>query len=100
MLWILRLTVRGLPIAALARPIRPRDAALAGIGAIGLFLHCAAMFDQDLVEAVPGTDGYLSTVTQLGFGSALLYLAPAALLLAGLNGQRRLVWAVVACSLL
>lgn len=99
-LLILRLTVRRLPIKALARPIHPRDAALVVISAIGLFLHCAAMFNQGLIEAVPGTDSYVSTVNGLGVGSAVLYAAPAALLVAGLHGQRRLVSALVASSLL
>lgn len=97
-LLVLRLLVPGLPIAALARPIRGSDAAMAGIGIFGLFFHCAAMFVQRVSE-LPGARRVVAIINDLGPGSLALFVAPAVLLLIGLKGQRSLAWVTLAVSL-
>ncbi len=97
-LLILRLTVRALPLAW-ARSIRPRDAVAAGLGVIGLVLHCVAMFNRPLIDGLPGADPYIVAVNGMGGASIALYVVPAVLVLVGLHAQR-LPWLVLLAAAL
>lgn len=100
-LLLVRLTVRRPRAVTLwARTMRPRDAALGGLGVIGLVLHCVVMFNRPLVGDVPGAESYANAVNQMGAVSIVLFVAPGCLLLAGLHAQRRPVLLVLAASLL
>ena len=65
-LLLARLTVRARPVTPWARAIAPRDAAAAGLGVIGLLLHCVSMFNQPLIGDVPGVERYAIAVNQMG----------------------------------
>lgn len=94
-----RLVIRRPPFKILARPISRWAAVLAGIAIVGLVLHCTAMFDRGILDAIPGTGGYIQLVNRLGAPSKVLYAAPALLLLTGFRQQRRVVLAVLTVAL-
>ena len=97
---IVRLTVDAFPLMYWAQAIQPRDAVLAGLGVIGLVLHCVAMFDQPLIDGVRGLDRYATVVNRMGGTSIALYVVPAGLVVAGLHAQRRPVLAFLVAALL
>ncbi len=85
---IARLASARLPLAPFAYRLRP-DETLFAVGALlALGFHCAAMFFQGRVAAVPGLDGAAEAVADLGTVSQLAFWVPAILLLVGL----RRVW--------
>jgi len=98
LLLVLRLLLPGLPVAALARPVRGTDAALIGAGLLGLLLHCGVMFSPSLA-GLPGMGRLGAVINGLGPGSAALFVVPTALLLTGLRGQQPLAWLGLALSL-
>lgn len=83
---VLRAMLPVLPLRA-ARPIARVDAVVSAVGLLGLALHCGAMFYQWLIDAIPGTSGYVAVVNSMGAGSIVLYVIPAVLLLVGLRHQ-------------
>ena len=91
--------VVGLAVPFLRGPSSPRpvDAVLAGLGWLGLALHCGAMFARPVVARVPGSARYVDAVNAMGSASVVLYVVPAVLLLVGVRRSRRAV--VGACAL-
>nr|WP_294694534.1 hypothetical protein [uncultured Friedmanniella sp.] len=94
----LRLVLPGLPLPALARRLRAVDAILVAVGIVGLAVHCAAMFATPVVLAVPGAGPVVAVINALGWGSVVLFLVPAGLLVAGL--RRQLAWAWIGLAAL
>jgi hypothetical protein len=95
-----RILVRALPLGTKTRPFTVLDLALVIIGLLGLVLHCGAMFFRDLVGGIPGSDGYITAVNQMGAGSVMLYIIPAAVVLAGLRRQQPLAVTLVGLTFL
>jgi hypothetical protein len=87
-----------LPLKRYARRSSWPDISLLFLGTIGLTFHCAAMFYRDLVQTVPGTDGYVKWVNQMGWASVALYVLPAAVVLIALRRQHPLAVAIVALT--
>lgn len=98
-LLVLRLVLPGLPLPAQARRLSGVDATLTALGLLGLLFHCAAMFARTVVLAVPGTRPVVDVVNALGWGSLVLFVIPAALLVLGLRRQRRWAWIVLTALL-
>lgn len=73
---------------------------LVTVGALGLTLHCTAMFDRPLVRALPGGREYAAIVNDLGTASVALYAVPAILVLTGLRRIGAIPLLVLAASLL
>ena len=98
-LLVLRLVLPGLPLPALARRLRAVDAVLVTVGLLGLLVHCAAMFATDVMLAVPGAEPVVAVINALGWGSLILFLVPAGLLVVGLRQQQPWAWIGLAVSL-
>lgn len=94
-----RIVVPGLPVRRWARPIRRLDALLVLVGAVGLVLHCLAMFARAFAVGIPGVSALVPTIDALGAASVLLYVAPAVLVLLGLRRLWPPVPAVVLIAL-
>ncbi|MDJ0334397.1 hypothetical protein QMG83_04095 [Salinibacterium sp. G-O1] len=94
-----RVALPGIPLKRYARTSPWVDIALIIIGAVGLVLHCVAMFYRGLIEGVAGSDGYLQAVNGMGGPSIALYVVPALLALAGLRRQQPLALVIVAITL-
>lgn len=99
MLFGARALVPGIPLKRYARTSSWFDIGLTILGALGLVLHCVAMFYRGLIGSVPGTGGYIQLVNDLGGASIALYVVPAVLVLAGLRRQHPLALAIVALTL-
>lgn len=87
-------------------PRRRAAARVSGVGIVvslagvaGLGLHCAAMFNRPLLEAIPGTEIVVRQINELSMVSILWYVVPSLLLLIGLRRQRPAVMAVLAVLL-
>lgn len=94
-----RAVLPGLPWKRYARTSTWLDIVLLTLGALGLVMHCVAMFYRDLIDAIPGTGGYARAVNEMGWVSITLYVLPAALVLAGLRRQHPLALAIVVITL-
>lgn len=92
MLLALRLILPGLPLPALARRLPAVDAILVVVGLIALVVHCAAMFAPTAVLALPGAEPVVAVINALGWGSLVLFLVPAGLLVLGLRQQQPWAW--------
>lgn len=79
--------------------LAPVDVAFVALGALGLVLHCTAMFRRGLVAPLPGGSAYVDLVTTPGFGTVALYIVPAALVLIGLRRVGILPWVLLASAL-
>ncbi len=86
-LMALRFVVPTLPPEGLARPLGKVDGVLALVGVLGLVGHCGAMFYPGVLGLIPGIDGYMRVVNELGTASIVLYGVPAALIVLGLRRQ-------------
>jgi len=75
------------------------DAVVAGIGVLGLVLHCGAMFFPSLVARLPGSGGVIDEVNALGTVSIIGYVVPAVLVPLGFRRQHRVVLAGVVTGL-
>lgn len=94
-----RIVLRALPLPSRARSFSGVDTVLVIIGTAGLILHCGAMFYRSVIAAVPGMEGYIHTVNQLGFGSVTLFVIPSLILLVGLRRQQRLAVTLLCLAL-
>ena len=97
---VARAVVPGLPLRTRARAASGPDLAFLALGVIGLLLHCGAMFFRDVVAGLPGTAGYIATVTAPGFASVAFFVAPSLAVLIGLRHQRWVAVALLAAALL
>ncbi len=94
-----RLLFAALPLRRAAMPMSVVDTVLAGVGMLGLALHCGAMFFRSSVEVLPGSGGMIDQIDALGAVSIIGYTVPAVLLLLGLRRQHRGALVVVALAL-
>lgn len=69
------------------RPFTVLDLILVVVGTAGLVLHCGAMFYRSTVAVMPASSDYIRSVNHMGAASVILYVIPAALVLAGLRRQ-------------
>ncbi len=99
LLFSARVVLPGIPLKQYARTSPWSGIALIILGAIGLVLHCVAMFYRGLIEAIPGTGGYVQAVNGMGGASIALFVIPAVLALVGLRRQQPLALAVVTITL-
>lgn len=83
-----------------AVPVTVTDAAVAGVGVVGLAFHCGAMFFRSLVEAWPGAATVISEIDALGTVSVIWYVVAAVLVLLGLRRQYPVPLAVAAVALI
>lgn len=95
---VARLTWRRLPLAAPARRVSATDLVLVVVGVAGLVFHCGAMFFVDTFDRLPLSGGVIDAIRGMGTSSALLYAAPAGLVLLGLRRQHLLALAVLALA--
>jgi hypothetical protein len=96
---ISRVVVPSFPLARWSGPMTGLEAILFGVGSAGLVLHCWAMFFPGQVRPIPGGHAVIRVVDPLGTSSILWYAIGAAAIIAGLQGQRRLVQAGAAAGL-
>lgn len=94
-----RAALPGIPWKPYARTASWLELVLIAIGALGLVLHCVAMFYRGLLEAVPGAGGYIQAVNGMSVASIVLYVIPAVIVLAGLRRQQPLAVTLVALTL-
>ena len=94
-----RAVLPGIPLRRYARASSRLDIALLIVGAVGLVLHCVAMFYRGLIAGIPGADGYLQAVNGMGTESIVLYVVPAVLVLAGLRRQQPVALIIIAVTL-
>lgn len=95
-----RLLLPGLPLRRSAVRLTGSDAALAGLGVLGLVFHCGAMFFSPLFSAIPGSGPAIAAINALGTASLIGYVIPALLVLAGLRRQHRATLLGLALALL
>jgi hypothetical protein len=86
----------GVPWRGAAARISGAGAVISLTGVAGLGLHCAAMFNRPLVEAIPGTAIVIRQINGLSLASILWYVVPSLLLLIGLRRQHPAVQVVLA----
>jgi hypothetical protein len=84
-----------LPWKRYARTSAWPDIGFLSFGSIGLISHCAAMFYRDLVQTIPGTDGYVKWVNEMGWVSIVLYVLPASVVVVALRRQHPVAVAIV-----
>lgn len=94
-----RLTIDALPLRRVGVPVTRASAVGAGIGIVGLAMHCAAMFFPSAVGELPGTHGLIGEINALGAVSRIWYVAAAALVLIGLRRQHLIAQGIVALAL-
>ena len=99
LLFAARFLSKKLPWGRYARRSSWVDVTLLVIGAIGLVLHCAAMFYRSILGVIPRTDGYIAAVNAMGPASVVLYVVPALLVLIGLRRQHPVALVIVAVTL-
>lgn len=95
-----RFLVGSLPLRQAAAQLSPTDAVFAGVGMLGLVLHCGAMFFPAVFGDLPGSHRAISEINALGAVSIVWYVLAAALVLLGLRRQHTFALAVVAVALL
>lgn len=94
-----RLLLALLPLRSVARPLPLPDMGLVVVGALGLVLHCAAMFYPSAVEALPGTEGVIIDIQAMGTASIVWFVVPGILVVVGLMRQHPVAPGVVALAL-
>ncbi|WP_427134084.1 hypothetical protein [Pseudarthrobacter sp. S9] len=100
LLLLSRLLVPALPLKRLAARLTAVEFALAASGLFGLILHCASMFFEPLVAAIPGSAPVIGQINSMGTASVIWYVVPSLLLLTGLRRQNVVALALLAAALL
>jgi len=76
------------------------DLGVALVALLALGFHCAAMFFQSVTLAVPGTDGAVRAVNELGTVSQVAFWVPALLLVLALRRAWTPLLLVETCALI
>lgn len=90
-----RLAFAVFPLRRIAMPVTVTDAIVFAVGAVGLAVHCGAMFFSGLVEPLPGADPVINDIRALGTASIIWYVVPAVLVLLGLRRQHPVALAMI-----
>ena len=94
-----RFVVPQLPVKSRAVRLSLPDAALVGIGVLGLLFHCTAMFARQIYEGASAVKPLVGLVNSMGVVSVVLFVVPAVLILTGLRRQQRGALAVLSLTL-
>lgn len=94
-----RLVLPALPLRRPARPASLPDAAVTGVGMLGLVFHCTAMFNRGLVDWLPGSAGPIEQIRALDAYSQVWYIVAAVLVMLGLRRQQPAALLAIALAL-
>ena len=94
-----RFVVPQLPVKSRAVRLSVPDAALVGVGVLGLLFHCTAMFSPRIYEGASAITPLLGLVNSMGLASVVLFVVPAVLILIGLRRQQRGALALLSLTL-
>jgi hypothetical protein len=95
-----RFVVPQLPVKSRAVRLSLPDAALVGVGVLGLLFHCTAMFSRQIYEGASAIKPLVGLVNSMGVVSVVLFVLPAVLILIGLRRQQRGALAVLSLTLI
>ena len=94
-----RLVLPMLPVRRYVTRLSGPDAVAVLVGAVGLVLHCGAMFFRSSVAAWPGGPEVIRLVDPMGVASITWYAVAAALVVVGLRHQHPVVVGIIAACL-
>jgi hypothetical protein len=95
-----RFVVPQLPVKSRAVRLSLPDAALVGVGVLGLLFHCTAMFSRQIYDGASVIKPLVGLVNSMGVVSVVLFVLPAVLILIGLRRQQRGALAVLSLTLI
>ena len=94
-----RFVMPQIPIKSRAVRLSVPNAALVGVGVVGLLFHCTAMFSQQIYKGAPTLTPLVGLVNSMGVVSVVLFMVPAVFILIGLRRQQRGALAVLGLAL-
>ncbi len=95
-----RFVVPQLPVKSRAARLSSVDAALLGVGVLGLVFHCTAMFSRRIYDGAAVLRPLVGAVNSMGVASVVLFVVPALLILIGLRRQQRGALAALSLTLI